>query len=468
MHKDFIPPVSIEEMAAFLDGNLTPEEMQRVATQINTNSELQDMVRFSDSIDDSMEYWQEDALTLPDELTSPNFEIPHLENFLLDDSDSFREFTPLYSKDNLIESNMATTKNYGESGLNIQDPINIQQPDDHSCALRSQQIILRDFGIDIPFKDLEKFALENTYYCEDGTPMFDIGNVLQLAGIPVHQAIGQTVYDLTNELAQGHRVIVSVDAYELWDNDTVGGKLKNWFNDVFGDQGGNHALIVAGVEVNPEDPSDVKVILTDPGSGDLRIEYPMDQFLDAWSDSNCFMVATNDPAPYQYDPNTGMEVPSNFFVEQHFNQWVAENSYQLNPDLINVPADYAPAYNGHLNTIGDMPYNEFDEKFEKLQSARSSAMDMRLDHQVESLINDLKSLFSSWFGSDDEVTTEEDPDPKPEYKYDPTSGLEVGDHPENIGHEDDDIHHSSGSFHDDGTDGMHDAGHDGLDASTEY
>lgn len=468
MHKDFIPPVSIEEMAAFLDGNLTPEEMQRVATQINTNSELQDMVRFSDSIDDSMEYWQEEAFTLPDELASPNFEIPHLETFLLDDSDSFREFNALYNKDNLIESNMATTKNYGESGLNIQDPINIQQPDDHSCALRSQQIILRDFGIDIPFKDLEKFALENTYYCEDGTPMFDIGNVLQLAGVPVHQAIGQTVYDLTNELAQGHRVIVSVDAYELWDNDTVGGKLKNWFNDVFGDQGGNHALIVAGVEVNPEDPSDVKVILTDPGSGDLRIEYPMDQFLDAWSDSNCFMVATNDPAPYQYDPNTGMEVPSNFFVEQHFNQWVAENSYQLNPDLINVPADYAPAYNGHLNTIGDMPYNEFDEKFEKLQSARSSAMDMRLDHQVESLINDLKSLFSSWFGSDDEVTTEEDPDPKPEYKYDPTSGLEVGDHPENIGHEDDDIHHSSGSFHDDGTDGMHDAGHDGLDASTEY
>ena len=466
MHKDFIPPVSIEEMAAFLDGNLTPEEMQRVATQINTNSELQDMVRFSDSIDDSMEYWQEDALTLPDELTSPNFEIPHLENFLLDDSDSFREFTPLYNKDNLIESNMATTKNYGESGLNIQDPINIQQPDDHSCALRSQQIILRDFGIDIPFKDLEKFALENTYYCEDGTPMFDIGNVLQQAGVPVHQAIGQTVYDLTNELAQGHRVIVSVDAYELWDNDTIGGKLKNWFNDVFGDQGGNHALIVAGVEVNPEDPSDVKVILTDPGSGDLRIEYPMDQFLDAWSDSNCFMVATNDPAPYQYDPNTGMEVPSNFFVEQHFNQWVAENSYQLNPDLINVPADYAPAYNGHLNTIGDMPYNEFDEKFEKLQSARSSAMDMRLDHQVESLINDLKSLFSSWFGSDDEVTAEEDPNP--EYKNGPTPGLEVGDHPENIGHEDDDIHHGSGSFHDDGTDGMHDAGHDGLDVSTEY
>ena len=49
---------------------------------------------------------------------------------------------------------------YGEIGQNIKDPIFIQQPDDHSCALRSQQIVLRDFGIDIPFNDLERIAKE--------------------------------------------------------------------------------------------------------------------------------------------------------------------------------------------------------------------------------------------------------------------------------------------------------------------
>lgn len=247
---------------------------------------------------------------------------------------------------------------YGESGENIYDPIYIQQPDDHSCGLRSQQIILRDFGIDIPFEDLEHYALEAGVYSENGTATFDIGKVLEMAGVGMHQVQGSTIYDLTNELAQGHRVIVSVDANELWYNSTPIEKLNNWMNDVIGPQGGNHALIVAGIEVNPADPNDVKVVLTDPGAGHLRIEYPLDQFMDAWHDSNCFMAATDQAAPYQYDAATGMEVPSNFAVEHHFNQFVVDNSYQLNLDMINIPDDYLPSFSGHLDMIGNLTYED--------------------------------------------------------------------------------------------------------------
>ena len=31
MHKDFVPPVSIEEFAAYLDGNLTEDGMNEIA-----------------------------------------------------------------------------------------------------------------------------------------------------------------------------------------------------------------------------------------------------------------------------------------------------------------------------------------------------------------------------------------------------------------------------------------------------
>ena len=41
----------------------------------------------------------------------------------------------------------------------------------------------------------------------------------------------------------------------------------------------------------------MKVIITDPGTGDVAKEYPLEQFMDAWHDSNCFYVATNEPAP---------------------------------------------------------------------------------------------------------------------------------------------------------------------------
>lgn len=253
-------------------------------------------------------------------------------------------------------------RTYGEFGENTYDPIFIKQPDDHSCGLRSQQIILRDFGIDIPFEDLERYAFDAGIYSENGTYTYDIGKVLEMAGVGMHQVKNGTIYDLTNELAQGHRVIVSVDAHELWYNDNVKGKLANWFNDVFGSQGGNHALIVAGVEVNPQNPKDTKVVLTDPGSGHLRIEYPLNQFMDAWKDSNCFMAATDEAAPYQYDIETGMEVPSNFAVEHQNNQFVAENSYQLDPDMINVPVDYQPAFTGHLDMVGDMAYDDYTGK----------------------------------------------------------------------------------------------------------
>ena len=263
-------------------------------------------------------------------------------------SDRYEGHQSLTDRDNTLKNYiMSKTTVIGEEGMNVKDPIFIQQPDDHSCALRSQQIILRDFGIDIPFDDLERFALEHNIYSEDGTYMFDVGKVMEAAGVPVHATTGNTMDDLMRELSQGHRVIVGVDANELWYNETLGEQFKNFFDDVFGVQGGNHALIVAGFEIDPSDPSNISVVLTDPGSGELRVTYPAKQFSNAWADSNCFMVATDNPAPYQYDPETHMEVPSNFYVEQHMNEWIQEHSYQLNPDMINLPDNYSAHYTAH-------------------------------------------------------------------------------------------------------------------------
>ena len=387
MYNEFDFPVSVEEFAAYLDGNLSEKEMNRVGSIIHDNSFMQEVVEASQLVSDTMDGYSSIDLDLPEEIANWDFILPELENgedFSIV-TDSFLEDSNLYQYEGMnaeenepqevepLNKNEDMTTNYrtyGEAGENIFDPIYIKQPDDHSCGLRSQQIVLRDFGIDIPFEDLERYALDAGVYSENGTYTYDIGKVLEMAGVGMHQVQGSTIYDLTNELAQGHRVIVSVDADELWYNDSIGGKLSNWVNDVFGRQGGNHALIVAGVEVNPSNPNDVQVVLTDPGAGHLRIEYPLDQFMDAWQDSNCFMAATDQAAPYQYDAMTGMEVPSNFAVEHYFNQFVVENSYQLSPDLINIPIDYQPAFDGHLDMIGnllnpteDFPFPPDDDPF---------------------------------------------------------------------------------------------------------
>lgn len=366
---------SIEKLAAYFDGNLPREEMLQISQLAENNESFRQVVEDISLMEDAEATFSEQNIQPPDDIVGEGFKLPdidNLENFSpLDDSfwgteslfiqEGFnaeelnQDFEPL----NNI-NNMATNyRTYGESGENIYDPIYIKQPDDHSCGLRSQQIVLRDFGIDIPFDELEQIAKDAGVYSDQGTRTYDVGKVMEMAGVGMHQVTGGTIYDLTNELAQGHRVIVSVDANELWHNHSLTGKLTNWFQDVFGHQGGNHALVVAGVEVNPSNPNDVKVVLTDPGAGHLRIEYPLTQFMDAWKDSNCFMAATDNAAPFQYDAATGMEVPSGFSSDFLFNPFIEEHGYQLSPDTINYPLSYQPTFTGHIDMIGNLSYDDY-------------------------------------------------------------------------------------------------------------
>lgn len=301
---------------------------------------------------------------------------------------------------------LAASRIFGEDSNGTtpyQDPLIFQGPEG-VCAIRSQQIILRDYGIDISLEELKQFAIDNGWYDpsgEGGTPMGYVGALLASCGVEVRQDVNCTVYDLVNELAQGHRVIVGVDADELWADrdDSIIDKTKTWFDDVFNGEAANHALIVAGVEVNPDDPKDVTVILTDPGTGDLRLEYSLDEFMDAWEDSNCFMTTTTTPAPYQYDPVHGCEVPSNFAVEQY----ISYNSLPLNADVrgVELASDYEPYYDeGHLDVVGtdneghEVTYNEFHEEYAKYKQAIGGVASFGQDHfDKNEFLGSLKSLF---------------------------------------------------------------------------
>lgn len=178
----------------------------------------------------------------------------------------------------------------------------VQQQYPDTCAIKSQQLILEDYGIDVSESELVHIAGQHGWYNGGGTMPQDVGNLLELADIPVTKRASANVFNLVNELAQGHKVIVGVDANELWHNDTDNEKLINQYNDFWGPSGGNHALIVMGIDTS--NPDNVQVIVRDPGSGEDGKPYPLDQFMDAWSDTKCYMVSTDIPAPSFAD---GME-----------------------------------------------------------------------------------------------------------------------------------------------------------------
>lgn len=168
----------------------------------------------------------------------------------------------------------------------------IQQQYPDSCAIKSQQIILNEFGIDVNEDQLVQFSYEQGWYHADGTGTAaeDVGNLLETANIPVTRQDDANVFNLVSELSQGHKVIVGVDSEELWGN-----KFMAWMKDFFMGDTPDHALVVAGIDTS--DPNNVMVIVDDHGSGEYHKAYPLDQFMDAWSDAQCYMVSTDIPVP---------------------------------------------------------------------------------------------------------------------------------------------------------------------------
>lgn len=172
----------------------------------------------------------------------------------------------------------------------VGNPVNpyLQQYSD-TCAVKSQQIILHEFGLDMSEDQLAQIALDNGWF-NGGTPPEHVGKLIAGAGIPVTLRDNANIYDLAEQLANGHKIIVGVDASELYN-----GGIWEWIKEIFMGPQPDHALIVAGIDNT--DPANPMVILTDPGTGDVCKPYPLDTFMDAWRDSNCFMMSTDIPTP---------------------------------------------------------------------------------------------------------------------------------------------------------------------------
>ena len=175
----------------------------------------------------------------------------------------------------------------GQSAENVTFDPEVYQYYDDTCAIQSQRLILQQFGIDVSQEELIAIAKENGWYAEGyGTPMNMVGKLLEYYDVDITASQGNNIFNLSNELAQGHQIIVGVDANELvHPYDSFG---EDW---IYGENA-NHALVVVGVDTT--DPNNVQVIVTDPGTGNRQMAYPAEQFINAWKDSNCFMVTTHD------------------------------------------------------------------------------------------------------------------------------------------------------------------------------
>lgn len=164
-------------------------------------------------------------------------------------------------------------------------PEDIQQSYPDTCAIKAQQIILEQNGISVSEDQLVQEAIDHGwYYPGSGTSVSDVGKLLELHGLEVERYVNGSIEDLADSISNGNAVLIGVDSGELWNNGPWE-ELEDW---ILGPQA-DHALIASGVVVNPLNGNQ-EILLTDPGTGEVAHSYDVDTFLDAWEDSNNFML----------------------------------------------------------------------------------------------------------------------------------------------------------------------------------
>lgn len=79
MHDGSGFPVSIEELAAYLDGNLAEDERRRVASVIEKDDTMQDIMDGMEQAEEELAACAPEDMQLPGELAGADFDLPDLD-----------------------------------------------------------------------------------------------------------------------------------------------------------------------------------------------------------------------------------------------------------------------------------------------------------------------------------------------------------------------------------------------------
>jgi hypothetical protein len=220
-------------------------------------------------IDSSIEF-----LLPSSEEVDVNFEVDDIsEPFSFESSDNYLETTNLDSATPVEDAQFWQKQN----GAN-------------SCAVVAQISVFESItGEQISEDRAAEIAQANGWFDpEIGTRPGDVGKLLNELGIPTEQKYNATLEDIANALEKGDRVIVGLDANEIWNpiHDANGTPIEQ--------ANAGHAVWVTGMEAQPD--GTVKLILNDSGHPNGKmVSVDARDFLNAWEDNGNFMVVANVP-----------------------------------------------------------------------------------------------------------------------------------------------------------------------------
>lgn len=160
-----------------------------------------------------------------------------------------------------------------------------------SCAVVAQTGIYESItGTALTEAEACRIAEQNGWFDpEAGTHPGDVGKLLEELGIPTTQQYDATLEDIATALEKGDKVIVGLDAHEIWFplRDPITGAPVEQTN-------AGHAVWVTGI--NQEPSGSVSIVLNDTGTPDGQMKVAAaEDFLNAWEDAGNFLVVADAP-----------------------------------------------------------------------------------------------------------------------------------------------------------------------------
>lgn len=102
MKDELSPLVSIEKFAAYLDGNLSEDESMHIASLMESDEDMQLLLKMEEGVGKSIECFGEEMMDVPQEMLSFSFELPNIDN----DSHKLIDLSPKHDSEQCgLESN---------------------------------------------------------------------------------------------------------------------------------------------------------------------------------------------------------------------------------------------------------------------------------------------------------------------------------------------------------------------------
>lgn len=159
------------------------------------------------------------------------------------------------------------------------------------CDLQCEAFILQKAGITTSEEDLARESKKNYWLRSQGTPLFNMGKLLESKGFLVNRVYNASI-DVLEKMLKKHSVIVVVNG------DTLERKSQDILSEDFSlDNNPNHAVVVLAI-----DKEGGRVSLYNPAKAEGVNQFDLSIFKSAWEESQHYMVIVRKRKKNEYIP----------------------------------------------------------------------------------------------------------------------------------------------------------------------